>query len=153
MASVRWFEQPEFVRPLQVLDRLQKEMNRIFSDVAGKGAFPSRVGVFPPLNVSEDSAGLYVRAELPGIDPASVDISVEGNTITLRGEKKPTDAGENVSFHRRERDHGRFRRVLNLPVRIDPDAVEATFKNGVLTIRLPKAKEALPKQVLVKKVE
>lgn len=153
MAVIRWFEQPEFARPLQVLDRLQKEMNRVFSDVVGKGIYPVRVGVFPPINVSEDTQGLYVRAELPGINPADVEISVEGSTITLRGEKKPTEAGENVNFHRRERDHGRFRRVLNLPTRFDPDAVEATFKNGVLTVRLPKAKEVLPKQIQVKKVE
>jgi len=132
------------------MGQLKKEMDRVFSDFTGRGASPPRAGVFPPINVSEDSDNLYVSSELPGIEPADIDISVEGETLTLRGERKLPETGEGVNYHRREREAGQFRRIVSLPARIDPDGVEAAFKNGVLRIVLPKAAEARPKQVKVK---
>lgn len=93
-----------------------------------------------------------MSSELPGIEPGDIDISVEGETLTLRGERKLPETGEGVNYHRREREAGRFRRIVSLPARIDPDGVEAVFKNGVLRIVLPKAAEARPKQVKVKTV-
>jgi HSP20 family protein len=152
MAVIRWYERPDPFRQGSEVERMQREMNRLFSDFLGRGASSSRVGVFPPLNVSEDAERLFVRAELPGIKPEDLEISVEGETLTLRGEKKLSEAGDNVSYHRREREAGRFRRILTLPCRINTEAVEASFKNGVLTIILPKAAEAKPKAIRVKSV-
>ncbi len=152
MALVRWSAQNDLFRPFEEMERemerLRNEMDRLFSGLRGIRA--GRIGVFPLLNVSEDKDNIYVRAELPGIDPKDIEISVEGDTLTLRGERKPAEVGENVSYHRREREFGRFRRSLTLPTRINVDAVEATFKNGVLTIVLPKAEEVRPKQIAVK---
>lgn len=101
------------------------------------------------MNVSEDAENLYLYAELPGIKPEDIEISVEGESVTLRGERK-LQAAQNVSYHRRERESGRFRRIITLPTRINTEAVNAHFKNGVLKIVLPKAEEAKPKQIKVK---
>lgn len=152
MALIRWSDQGDLFRPFEEMeremDRLRREMDRLFTGF--RGFRPLRVGVFPPLNVSEDKDNLYVRAELPGINPSDIEISVEGDTLTLRGERKSAEVGENVSYHRREREFGRFRRSLTLPTRINTDKVEAVFKNGILRITLPKAEEVRPKQIAVK---
>ncbi|MEJ5366001.1 MAG: Hsp20/alpha crystallin family protein [Desulfosoma sp.] len=152
MALIRWSDQGDLFRPFEEMeremDRLRREMDRLFTGF--RGFRPLRVGVFPPLNVSEDKDNLYVRAELPGINPGDIEISVEGDTLTLRGERKSAEVGENVSYHRREREFGRFRRSLTLPTRINTDKVEAVFKNGILRITLPKAEEVRPKQIAVK---
>jgi HSP20 family protein len=150
MAIVRWYERPASARPLGLMEQWKREMDRLFTDFTGRTVSSSRSGVFPHLNVSEDSEKLYVSSELPGMEADDVEISVEGDTLTLRGERKLTEAGEGVSYHRREREGGRFRRIVTLPVRIDPNGVEATFKNGVLQIVLPKAGEARARQIKVK---
>jgi HSP20 family protein len=148
MAIIRWYEQPDFQRFSGELDRIKREMNRLFSDFRGRGSSLLHTGVFPPVNLSEDAGNLYLRAELPGIQPEDIEICVEGETLTLKGERKLA-ATENVSFHRREREGGRFRRILSLPSRVNAEAVSAVFKNGVLKIVLPKAPEAQPKQIKV----
>ncbi len=150
MAIVRWYDRPTSPRPLGLMEQWKQEMDRLFSDFTGRSVAPHRAGVFPPLNVSEDSEKLYVSSELPGIEPDDIEVHVEGDTLTLRGERKLPEAGEGVNYHRREREGGRFRRIVTLPVRIDPNGVEAAFKNGVLNIVLPKAAEARARQIKVR---
>jgi HSP20 family protein len=150
MAIIRWYERPDFFRIGEEMERLQREMNRLYSDFFGRGESTFRLGVFPHVNVSEDSENLYVRAELPGIMPEDIEISVQGETLTLRGEKKLPEAGENVNYHRREREGGLFRRIISLPTKINPEAVDARFTNGVLKVILPKAPEVRPKEIKVK---
>ena len=151
MAIVRWYDRPTTPRPLGLMDQWKREMDRLFADfTGGRTVSYQRAGVFPPLNVSEDSDKLYVSSELPGIEPDDIEIHVEGDTLTLRGERKLPEAAEGVNYHRREREGGRFRRIITLPARIDPTGVEAAFKNGVLNIVLPKATEARPRQIKVK---
>lgn len=150
MAIIRWYDHPEFTRPGDTVERLQKEMNRLFSDFMGRGIPAVRGTVFPPVNLSEDGESLYLRTELPGMKPEDIEISVEGETLTLRGERKLAEAGESVNYHRRERESGRFRRIIALPTRVNADEVSAVFRNGVLKIALPKAPDLRPKQVKVK---
>ena len=150
MAIIRWYDHPEFARPGDTVERLQKEMNRLFSDFMGRGFPAVRGAVFPPVNLSEDGESLYLRTELPGMKPEDIEISVEGETLTLRGERKLAEAGESVNYHRRERESGRFRRIIALPTRVNADEVSAVFRNGVLKIALPKAPDLRPKQVIVK---
>jgi HSP20 family protein len=145
MAIIRWYDRPDF----SPMERLQREMNRAFSDFFGKPS-PMHAPVFPPVNLSEDEENFYLRSELPGVKPEDLDISEEGETVTLRGERKLAKAGENVSYHRRERESGRFRRTISLSARIDPERVNALFIGGVLKITLPKAKETLPTQIKIK---
>ncbi len=150
MAIVRWYDRPSAPRPIGLMDQWKKEMDRLFADFTGRTVPYHRPGVFPPLNVSEDHDKLYVSSELPGIEPDDIEIHVEGDTLTIRGERKLPEAGEGVNYHRREREGGRFRRIVTLPARIDPSGVVAGFKNGVLNIVLPKAAEARPRQIKVR---
>jgi HSP20 family protein len=104
-------------------------------------------GVFPLVNLTEDDENLYLSAELPGIDPQSLDLSVKNDTLTLKGSTKVEAEPKEVNYHRRERDIGTFRRSLTLPAKIQTDAVEAKFKNGILNVTLPKAAEARAHQI------
>jgi HSP20 family protein len=148
MALIRWYQRPEPSRPGQIMDRLQREMNRLFTDY-GTGESPFGCAVFPPMNVSEDDENIYVRAEMPGVSPDELEISVEGESVTLRGQRKPLEAEEGTSFHRQEREGGRFRRILSLPSRVEHEKTAASYRDGILKIVLPKAKEVLPRQIKV----
>ncbi|MGD9504105.1 MAG: Hsp20/alpha crystallin family protein [Syntrophobacteraceae bacterium] len=150
MTLIRWLNRPEFTRPTFEAERLQREMNQLFNSFLDRGERVWRSSVFPALNVSEDENNIYVRAELPGVDPKDLDISIEGDALTLRGERKSSEPGGKVNYHRREREMGRFRRVLSFPTKIDADKAGASFKSGVLTLTLPKAEEAKPRQVSIK---
>lgn len=152
MAVVRW--KPGFFGwhrdPFSEMNRLRREMDRIFGDyAAGRGTAPA-AGVFPALNISEDDSNLYVRAELPGVDPKDIEMTTKENNLILKGERKIVAEGEKVSYHRRERDAGKFRRIISLPTQVDANKVTAVCKNGVLTVTLPKAAEAKPRQIAVK---
>jgi HSP20 family protein len=107
-------------------------------------------GVYPALNVLEDENHLYVTAELPGVSPENIEISVQGESLTIRGERKILETEEKVSFHRRERESGVFRRVLNLPVKVDAENVTAKSADGLLKVVLPKGAEAKSRKIEVK---
>jgi HSP20 family protein len=123
-----------------------EQVNRRFSDITSSLAGNE----FPMVNVWTNGDGATVTTEIPGIDPAAVDISVVGRTLTLRGSRKPDEAGEGESFHRRERWQGRFTRAVELPFLIDANKVEAHFSRGVLKISLPRAEADKPKKITIK---
>lgn len=104
----------------------------------------------PEIDVSEDEKHIVVRAELPGLDLADVDVQLEGQTLTIRGEKKLEREEKEASYHVVERRYGSFARVLDLPAEVDPDGVTADYKQGVLKIRLPKREPMGAKQIPVK---
>jgi HSP20 family protein len=152
MAVIRW--KPGLFGwhrdPFSEMDRLRREMDRISSAFTeGRGIAPA-AGVFPALNMSEDDHNLYVRAELPGVAPENIEITTKENNLILKGERKIPAEGEKVSYHRKERDAGNFRRIISLPTRVDSDRVTAICKNGVLAVTLPKAEEAKPRQISVR---
>ena len=136
--------------PFQELDRLQQQMDTLFQSVAGRERYPRRVGVYPLVNLSEDHDHIYVRAELPGVNPEDLDITIKEQHLVIRGERKIPPEEKNVNYHRRERESGFFRRVLRLPAQVDPNKVEAACKDGVLTITLAKPEEVKPRQISVK---
>ncbi len=103
---------------------------------------------FPALNVWEQGDDLYAEAELPGISGDDIDVSVVGSDLTIRGKRGP-ELPAGSSYHRRERGEGEFTRVLRLPIEVDANRVEASLKNGVLLIKLPKAESAKPKKIKV----
>jgi HSP20 family protein len=107
-------------------------------------------GVFPLMNVTEDKEKFYVRAELPGLKGDDLDISVTGDTLTIAGERKIVPEDEKSTYHRREREAGKFSRIVSLPAQVDTGKVEAGCTDGVLKITLPKAEAAKPKQIAVK---
>ncbi len=132
--------------PLNEWQRLARRMDDLFQALGPSGAdWP---GVYPPVNLSEDADRLYLRAELPGVAAKDLEISVEGENLILKG-KRSYDEPEGVSYHRRERTAGVFRRVITLPVQVQADKVAASLKDGVLTINLPKADEVKPRQIQV----
>ena len=120
--------------PFRALERVQAEL-----DTASGQSNDSYAPGFPPIDVWSGEAGAFVTAEVPGIEPGELDISVVGDTVKLAGARAAEPAAEGETWLRRERGHGAFERSLRLPFKVDAEAVEARFKNGVLTIRLPKA--------------
>lgn len=149
MAIIRYPTLADLTNPFREMDRLKREMDRIFSDAMGRGPGVLGSGVFPPLNVYEVSDTIVVQAELPGFKGEDIEISVEKETLSLRGERKAEEM-ENVSYHRRERRTGRFQKSLTLPYDINVEGVEAHFKDGVLKLVLPKAEHVKPKKISIK---
>ncbi len=141
---IGWSSRRDFQSARRDLDRLLQTFS------APKPAeLASLAGVFPPLNVGEDEDSYYVDAEVPGMDPDELKLSVVGMTLSIAGERKIPELEGGASYHRREREAGSFRRSLNLPNRIEADAVTANYKNGILSITLPKAAEAKPRTISV----
>jgi len=131
---------------------LSDRMNRLFDDFASSwGLAPGRGTDFAPsLDISETDDAVHVRAEVPGMDPGDIEVSVTGSMLTLRGEKRTEEEQKGESFHRMERRYGAFVRTVELPASIDAGKVDATCRNGVLVVRLPKREEARPKSIQVK---
>lgn len=127
------------------MDRLRREMDHLARS-ANRFSAPA----FPALNVWTNADGVVVTAEIPGITPDDLDISITGDTLTLSGARRPEERDDGVRFHRRERGYGRFTRSLQLPYRVEADKVAATFDKGVLRIELPRAEADKPKKVTVK---
>lgn len=149
MAVIRW--KPGFFGwhrdPFAEMHRLRREMDNLFD--ASRRGITSSAGVFPALNLSEDGDNLYVRAELPGVVPEEIEITTKENNLIIKGERKIAAEGEKVSYHRREREAGSFRRIISLPTRVDAEKVTAVCKNGVLTVTLPRAAEVKPRKIEV----
>ena len=140
----------DWTSPFDELERMRRQMDWL-SEGLTKGPWigPS-AGVFPLMNVTEDKDKYYVRAELPGLKANELDISVTGDTLSISGERKLTVEDEKAQYHRRERDAGKFSRIVSLPAPINTNRVEAHTNDGVLTVVLPKAEEAKPRQIAVK---
>ena len=127
---------------------LQREMNHALR--GGEPAYHGPRGVYPPINLHESDDGYLLTAEVPGVRPEDIDVSIEGATVTLSGQRKVEyAAGEGVSVHRRERQSGTFRRAFELPAEIDLDRARATHRNGALTLELPKSAALQPRQIEV----
>jgi len=107
-------------------------------------------GVFPPINVTQDDNNLYVRAELPGVKPSELSISALRNRLSIAGQRQIPPEHERGSYHRKERAEGSFSRVVTLPTEVEADRVSAQYADGILTIHLPKAEQAKPRQIAVK---
>jgi len=133
---------------LREMERLQREMNRVYDSF-----YPSQLRPapgYPALNIWTNENGLSITAEVPGIKPEDIDISVVGETLTLSGERYPDGLPEDAQYHRQERGYGKFSRTIQLPFPVDVNKVEATFKNGVLQVSLPRAEADKPKKIVVK---
>ena len=148
MAIVRW-------EPFRDLVTIQDRMNRIFDDAFRGG----RQGAeedwalggswAPPVDIYEQDGSLVLKAELPGIEPKDVDVRVENNVLTLRGERQFDQSVKRENCHRVERAYGTFSRSFTLPSMVDTQAIKAEFKDGVLRVTMPKREEAKPKQIQI----
>ena len=124
--------------------QLRRELDRLFGDFE-RASTPGPAAVA----FEDDGSNFVLRADVPGLTESDIQISVAGNTVTLKGERK-LEVPEGHSVHRRERSAVRFAKSFELPARVDADKVTATLKLGVLTLTLPKAAEAQPRQISVK---
>jgi len=125
-------------------------MEELFDRSGGRAV--RRSGVYPPVNLYETVDAYILTAELPGLRPGDIEISIENNRLTLRGERRIEHTGD-AGIHRSERQSGRFRRAFELPVEVDPDKAEASQRHGVLMVRVPKAERHRPRRISVKSEE
>ena len=138
----------QFRSPFGELERMRQQMNRLLEETRAPYQ-PTQAGVFPLTNLSEDKDNYYVRAELPGVKGDQLDIQVTGNNLAISGERKIAAEEEGARYHRREREAGTFSRMIGLPGEVDTDKVDANLQNGILTVVVPKAEIAKPKQISV----
>ena len=138
--------------PFGELSTLRREMDDLWNRFFGETRLPRILARewLPSVDISETKDNLVVKAELPGLEAKDIDVSISGDVLTIRGEKKKEEEKKDEHFHYRERYAGSFQRSLRLPAGVRSDEVEAAFKNGVLNITIPKAEEAKKKQIEIK---
>ena len=144
MNFVRW-------NPLNDMSLLQNHMNRLF-DTALQGWPGDSNGTTqwtPAADIFEAENELVVNLDLPGVDPKMIDIRVENNVLSIRGERQFEDKQNKENFHRVERSYGPFARSFTLSTATDADKIRASYKSGVLSITLPKAEAAKPKRIQI----
>jgi len=154
MSLTRW-QRPELNvwSPFRHLSLLRDEIDRLFDsplDALTSNSQQFLNGWLPTIDLYEDRDHLVLKAELPGMKKEDIDISLHGEVLTLSGERKEEETFDKAETYRAERFLGRFQRTLTLPVRVDASKVQAAYKDGILTVTLPKAEEAKPKQIEVK---
>ncbi len=146
MAIVRW-------DPFRDLVSLQDRMNRLFDEsLRGRGGEDEWTlggSWAPAVDIYEQEGDIVLKAELPGIDPKDVDIRVENNVLSLRGQRKFESDVKKESYHRVERAYGNFARSFTLPNLVDTEKIKAEYRDGVLSLTLPKKEEAKPRQIQV----
>jgi HSP20 family protein len=138
--------------PFRDLMSIQNELNRPFGRTyGGEAGAPAATGSWvPPLDVYETTEDFIVTMDLPGIEPDSVDVTVEDSTLTVSGSRELSSETREENYLRVERRYGQFSRSLSLPASADANKIDARFDKGVLTISVPKAEEAKPKKITIK---
>lgn len=136
--------------PFDELERMRRQMDWLSSGLTRDLLGTPAAGVFPLMNITEDKDNYYVRAELPGLKADDLDISVTGDALSISGERKLPAEDEKAKYHRREREAGSFSRIITLSAQVDTGKVDARCTDGLLTVILPKAEAAKPKQISVK---
>jgi len=147
-------------RPFMDLTRWEREMDRMMDDFFGRRMRPwwperwfrrdEMEVAAPTVDLFEDKNDIVVKAELPGMDKDDIEVNLTNSTLTIKGEKKKEEEVKEANYYRCERAYGSFTRTLELPKDVHADKVKASFKNGVLEVRLPKTEEAKTKEIKVK---
>ena len=132
------------------MDSFTREMDQVFRDLGfGRPLVPgSTYRGYPRINLRENQDAYILEAQLPGIDPRELEMTILKGTLTLSGDRK-AGTEEQGTWHRRERGYGKFMRSIDIPAEIDGDKVRADYKDGLLTVTLPKAASVLPKRIEV----
>jgi HSP20 family protein len=145
MAIVRWEPFRDLLATQREFDRLFREA---FSPIFGESDLSSRTWM-PPVDIFETDGEVVLKAELPGVKPEDVELRVENNTLFLRGERRFEKEVNEENYHRVERSYGSFSRSFTLPSSIDSEKVKAEYKDGLLTLTMPKREEAKPKTIKI----
>ncbi len=131
-------------------------MNRFFNEVFGQPVFQASEEATqcsswsPAVNILEKEDGLTITVELPGLDADDVEVTVEDSVLSMRGERRLDEVKDGETYHRVEASYGTFERRFNMPESVDTDNILATFRNGVMTLSLPKSEESKPKSIKIK---
>jgi len=144
MVVDRWFPFFDVGKTLEEMDRMFGQMGQPLS----VRSVPR--GTFPAVNVYEQDDGIILMAEVPGVKPGQLDLIVQGDSVTLKGQRQEEDLPNGDRFYRRERPVGAFTRTVTLPEPIDPNSVKAEYKNGVLKVHMEKAEQAKAKKITIK---
>ncbi|MGO8759030.1 MAG: Hsp20/alpha crystallin family protein [Terracidiphilus sp.] len=142
MAIIRW-------DPFREVATLQNRVNALFHDFNEGESSLTTASFIPPVDIYEDEKKVILKLEVPGMEEKDLDVSVENNTLTVRGERKFAAEEKEENFHRIERRYGTFFRAFTLPTTVDTDSVAASYNAGVLKVELKKKPEAQPKQIKV----
>ncbi len=140
-------------KPFREVSRLRNEMDRLWDDYFGSGRRalrPMEEDWMPAVDVSETGDKITIKAEVPGMEAKDIEINMVGDTLTIKGEKKLEREEKEENYHTVERSYGSFTRAMKLPATVDADKVEASYKNGVLTVVMPKKEEVKPKAIEIK---
>lgn len=153
MSLIRWNPARELSWPSD-LSSMQREINRMFDnlfrgEMIDDGSFGLSMWT-PAVDITEQDNEYVVKVELPGVSKDDVKITIESNILTVRGEKKQEKNTKQGNYHRLERSYGSFQRSFTLPSTVKSEGIDAVYKDGILTITVPKAEEAKPKQIDVK---
>ena len=140
--------------PFRDLVTIQDRMNRLFSEAfrgtrAGDEDWGLGGSWAPAVDILEQNGNIVLKAELPGVDPKDVEVRVENNTLTLRGERRFDNETKRENYHRVERSYGTFTRSFSLPNVVDTEKIKAEYRDGVLNVTLPTKEEAKPKQISI----
>jgi HSP20 family protein len=151
MALVRFRPLAQTLDPFRDLSEIQSEMNRLFDNFFGR---PSQFGATermwaPAVDMYETKDELVVTAELPGLNEKDIHLSVTGDVLTIKGERTRSSEVKQESYYRGERWWGRFERSIALPIPVQTDKVKAQYRDGVLTVKFPKAEEIKPKEIKI----
>ena len=145
MAVIRW-------DPFRDLNTLQDRMNRLFEEAnrGGRVEEPTAATAWSPaVDIFETETSIVVKAEVPGVDRNDIELSLENNVLTLKGDRQFEKEAKDENYHRIERSYGGFTRSFSIPAVVDEAEIKADYKDGVLTIVLPKTERAKPKQIKI----
>jgi len=140
-------------KPFREVSRLRREMDRLWDEFFGPSRRllrPLEMEWAPAVDIAETADKVEIKAEVPGMDAKDIDISLTGDILTIKGEKKSEREEKKESYHLVERSYGSFSRSLRLPTAVNADKIEASYKQGVLTITCPKKEEVKPKAIDIK---
>ncbi|GIX42315.1 MAG: molecular chaperone Hsp20 [Leptospiraceae bacterium] len=136
-------KEEKYLTPRDFFESFQRSIDEFFEDFGYPDFFSKERTFYPKVDVSEKDNEIIIKADVPGIDEKDLDVSITKDAVIIQGEKKYEHEEKHSNYYKKERSYGSFRRVIPLPVEIDESKAEATYKNGVVTIRLPKSQEAI----------
>jgi HSP20 family protein len=147
MKLVKW-------NPMSDMLGIRRQTNHLFDDVfsplfRSDDSLLSRWNWHPTVDIYDNDDNIVIKAELPGIDKKDIDIDVKNGVLTLKGERSFDNEVKEEKYYRRERAFGNFERTFRLPAKVDPEQINANYKDGILTIDIPKPEEQKPKQITV----
>ncbi len=135
--------------PFQDLVRFDDEFDRWYDSMVRRFFAPEVRNWMPAIDIAENNGNIEVRAEIPGVNKDDLKVTVEGDVLSITGERKQESETKDKKYHRIERYYGKFSRTINLPYPVEADKVKATYKDGILTVTLPKPESAKTKEIEV----